>query len=260
MTPIRNQAARLKERYRADARRPVQAYATTTSAVPGGSLEFRVSVPSRGICSVAVRRFGTAMPTSAVRFVGEDQAPPKHSDGMTWCDWEPSLLLDIPESWPPGLYVARFSVEAPLWSATALRGRSAYVPFVVRAPWDAAFPTLVILPFAAYAARNPWPGEAHRAPSASFDRPYHVTGLPANFDLDTAFAAWVERWAEENGVDPAAYNRVLFRDDCWSWAMREAVTKAAAGGAGVALTAMPAVSVRFESSPDGRPDRVLRRL
>ena len=212
------------------ARRAVQAYASAPSAPAGGTMEFRVSVPSGAACSVAVRRIGTPVPTPAVRFVGEDQdgaavtwvrvvaagdggpgsgdsryGPAggsgstnsrqdigESADGigvpLTWCDWEPSLLLDIPESWPPGLYVARFSVEAPLLSVVALRGRSAYVPFVVRGPLAAGFPTLVILPFAAYIAANPWPvSDVRRARALSLDRPFAGNGLPAGFAADAAF-------------------------------------------------------------------------
>lgn len=257
-------------RNRAATHRPVQAYASATSAEPGRTLEFRVSVPSRSSCTVTVRRFGTAVPTPAVRFVGEDQPSVKHFEGITWCDWEPSLLLDIPESWPPGLYVARFSVEAPLLSATTLRGRSAYAPFVVRAPFGAE--TLVILPFAAYTARNPWPIDGvQRAPAVSFDRPFSGNGLPGGFPDDAGF---VERLAaitpdadyatsvdlHSGLVDPRAYNRVFFRDDEWSSAMVDTVTKAAAHGTELALDAVPDPSVRFAPSPDGRPNRVLVRL
>jgi hypothetical protein len=270
VTPFRNQAARLRQRYRADSRRPVQAYASAAGAKPGGTLEFRVSVPSRSSCSVTVRRFGTAMPTPPVQFIGEDQPPPKHSDGMTWCDWEPSLLLDIPESWPPGLYVARFSIEAPLLSAVALRGRSAHVPFVVRA--HHAGDCLVVLPFAAYTARNAWPVDGTQlAPALSFDRPYSGDGLPVGFADDASFAerlAAVEPDADyatsvdlhSGAVDPRAYRRVLFRDDVWSAEMVEAIAKAASGGTEVALETVPVPSVRFRASPDGRPDRVLVRV
>jgi len=262
VTPIRQQAARLRERYRGDSGRPVQAYASAPSALPGGTMEFRVSCPARNACSVAVRRFGTAVATPAVRFAGESQGPARHDNGLTWCDWEPSLLLDIPESWPPGLYVARFSVDAPLLSVVALRGRSAYVPFVVRAAWDVAFPTLVVLPFAAYSLRNRWPvAGTELAPAASLDRPFAGNGLPAGFEADAEFAerhASVADFATSldlhtGAVDPARYDRVLVRDDAWSAPMRDALAKA-----DVAVGPEPAV--RFEAAPDGRADRVLVRL
>ena len=267
MTPF---TARLGQRYRADSRRPVQAYATATSAAPGGTLEFRVSVPSRTSCEVTVRRFGTAMPTPAVRFVGQDQGAPKHVGGLTWCDWDPSLLLDIPESWPPGLYVARFSLAASLLSAVALRGRSAHVPFVVRAGYGAE--TLVVLPFAAYTAHNSWPVDGTQlAPAVSFDRPFARDGLPVGFGADASFAerlAATEPAADyatsvdlhSGAVDPRGYRRVLFRTDEWSAEMVDAIAKAAVEGTEVALEAVPVPSVRFAASPDGRADRVLVRL
>jgi len=261
-------------------------------------MEFRVSAPSGAACSVAVRRIGTPVPTPAVRFVGEEQGggsvawvrvaasdvpdmpgdqgfgmvPDPLADGvgvpLTWCDWEPSLLLDIPESWPPGLYVARFSVEAPLLSVVALRGRSAHVPFVVRGPLAAGFPALVILPFAAYAAANPWPAaQAQRARAVSLDRPFAGDGLPGAFAADAAF---VEPLADTDFatsldvhgglVDPSAYRKVLFRADLWSRAMRTAIAKASLGGTDVGgLDGVPPATIDFVPGPDGRRDRVLIR-
>lgn len=272
-------------RRRSGALRAIQAYASTPSAPAGGTIEFRVSVPSRAACSVAVRRVGTPVPTPAVRFAGRDQdgasvawlRTDPSADGvgvpLTWCDWDPSLLLDVPDSWPPGLYVARFTVEAPLLSVLTLRGRSAYVPFVVRAPLAAGFPTLVVLPFAAYAAANPWPtAEVRRARAVSLDRPFAGNGLPAGFAADAAF---VEPLADTDFatsldlhaglVDPGAYRRVLVRADLWSPRMRTALDRAALGGTDVGgavagAAGLPAASIDFTVGPDGRGDRVLIRL
>lgn len=336
------------------ARRAIQAYASAPSAAAGGTMEFRVSVPSGAACSVAVRRIGTPVPTPAVRFVGEDQdgaavswvrvgvagdeggsgagersgtgegssgggssgaetdagsGPAAGGTGpgagsssgagaeadtgsdsavgsagfgaigdrgdlgdlgvpLTWCDWEPSLLLDIPESWPPGLYVARFTVEAPLLSVMALRGRSAYVPFVVRGPLAAGFPTLVILPFAAYTAENPWPvADVRRARAVSFDRPFAGNGLPAGFAADAAFVEPLTATDFATSldlhaglIDPGAYRRVLFRADLWSARMRSALARASLGGTDVGgLDGIPPPSVDFAPGPDGRHDRILIR-
>ena len=330
------------------ARRAIQAYASAPSAPAGGTMEFRVSVPSAAACSVAVRRIGTPVPTPPVRFVGEDQdgaavtwvrvgvaggaatkpagdafgggpversgsgsetgggpvepGPARDSGGgggagglpadrgaqphsardavsgggladeigvpLTWCDWEPSLLLDIPESWPPGLYVARFSVEAPLLSVVSLRGRSAYVPFVVRGPLAAGFPTLVILPFAAYTATNPWPiADVRRARAVSFDRPFAGNGLPAGFGADCAFVESLTATdfatsldLHAGFVDPGAYRKVLFRADLWSRRMRAALARAALAGTDVGgLDGIPPPSVDFAPGPDGRGDRILIR-
>lgn len=314
------------------ARRAVQAYASAPSAPAGGTMEFRVSVPSGAACSVAVRRVGTPVPTPAVRFVGEDQdgaavtwvrvvaagggrpasrdsgygpaggggvtdsrqdvgaadggsggvRPPARdplggrgdgpADGigipLTWCDWEPSLLLDIPESWPPGLYVARFSVEAPLLSVVALRGRSACVPFVVRGPLAAGFPTLVILPFAAYIAANPWPvSDVRRARALSLDRPFAGNGLPSGFAADAAFVESLTATdfatsldVHAGLIDPAAYRKVLFRADLWSPRMRAAMARASLSGTDVGgLEGVPPPSVDFAPGPDGRENRILLR-
>lgn len=282
---------------REGARRAVQAYASASSAPAGGTMEFRVSVPSRAACSVAVRRIGTPVPTPAVRFAGEDQdgaavtwvrvtvkgaagsrvddlgaaVDPLADDigvPLTWCDWEPSLLLDIPESWPPGLYVARFTVEAQLLSVLSMRGRSAYVPFVVRGPLAAGFPTLVILPFAAYTAANPWPiADVRRARAVSFDRPFAGNGLPAGFAADAAFVEPLTATDFATSldlhaglVDPGAYRRVLFRADLWTPRMRAAIAEASLAGTDVGgLDGVPPASIDFAPGPDGRADRILIR-
>ena len=276
-------------------RRAIQAYASAPSAPAGGTMEFRVSVPSGAACSVAVRRIGTPVPTPAVRFVGEDQdgaavtwvrvvaAGGRAGDGagrgesgsagdvgvpLTWCDWEPSLLLDIPESWPPGLYVARFTVEAPLLSVMALRGRSAYVPFVVRGPLAAGFPTLVILPFAAYIAANPWPiADVRRARALSLDRPFAGNGLPGGFAADAAFVEPLTATdfatsldVHAGLIDPAAYRKILFRADLWSPQMRTAMARASLSGTDVGgLDGIPPPCVDFAPGPDGRDNRILIR-
>ncbi|MEY9935540.1 hypothetical protein ABH926_010222 [Catenulispora sp. GP43] len=187
---------------------------------------------------------------------------------LTWCDWEPSLLLDIPESWPPGLYVARFTVEAPLLSVMALRGRSAYVPFVVRGPLAAGFPTLVVLPFAAYIAANPWPiADVRRARALSLDRPFAGNGLPAGFAADAAFVEPLTATDFATSldlhaglVDPAAYRKVLFRADLWSPRMRAAIADASLHGTDVGgLDGVPPASIDFAPGPDGRDDRILIR-
>jgi len=290
---MKQRARTLRERYLADQRRPVQAYASATSAVPGGSLEFRVSVPGGGQCSATVRRFGTPVPTRAVRFTGEAQSDPVYTSGLTWCDWDPSLVLDIPESWPPGLYVARFAVSTRASSLRALSGRSAYVPFVVRGPWDSSAPTLMVLPFATYTAMNRWPVDGatgrslevgytsdgrsaatHRAPSVSFDRPYSGNGLPQRFADDAEFVEQLLAQGREADfatsvdlhsglVDPRNYDRILFspRDRHWSQDMRDAIGKAASTGTDVRwpgeADGPPTASFRIEPSPDGRPGRVL---
>jgi hypothetical protein len=200
--------------------------------------------------------------------------------------------LDIPESWPPGLYAARFTVAAPKMSLRTLRDRSAYVPFVVRAPWDAPLPTLVVVPFAAYVARNRWPVDGvtgrsletgytadgrwsftQRASAVSFDRPFSGNGLPAHFTDDAALAERLSVQADfatsvdlHSGlVDPRDYESVLFssHDEYWSPEALDAVSAAAAAGTDVRWPnpdSRPTAAIRLGASPDGRPHRVVSRI
>jgi len=160
------------------------------------------------------------------------------------------------------------------------------VPFVVRD--DAAAPDiLVALPFPTYQAYNEYPkdkntgaslyyawenGQIHTedkaATKVSFER---RTTSPASprLDLDTSFAAWVERWAEENGrtvgyadsadCTPARSTRpaqgLIFpgHDEYWSIEMRDALDRALA--AGVSVASSPRNNVYCASAWRTAPDR-----
>lgn len=257
-------------------------YATATSVPAGGTIGFAVTVNPPQPFTVEVVRIGaqTVSVLSAGPVDGSAQ-PVAVLAGATrtiTCDWTVTWTLEVPAQWSSGLYVAK---------VRRADGYQFTTPFVVRD--DTRAPdVLVMVPFPTYQAYNEYPkdfygaslyyaydngaifGEDKAATKVSFDRPYHRVGAPANFDIDTSFARWVERWAEQNGktvgyadsgdlhdgtvsVDAARTKAVVFpgHDEYWSLPMRHALEKIIADGVSVAFLAANNAywQIRFE---DGR--------
>lgn len=218
----------------------IQGYASATSVVGGERLTFHVSVgrePSD--FTITIHRLGhyggaggRLMTTSSGLQGTRQPAPSVHGDeGTVRCSWRPSWSVEIPASWPSGLYLASF---------ISTDGHRAGAPFVVRDDVrDSEF--LIVLPFTTYQAYNqfpmdgrlgkslyygyvpsaqdpavrsispdgkaypatPVPGHSYflhypaRARTVSFDRPYAGDGIPKSFQLDQAFIGWFE----EKGFD-----------------------------------------------------------
>ncbi len=262
----------------------IRAHASASSVPLGAGVDFHVSVGSPQTFTVEVYRVGreNVRVLTSMAIQGETQKPSTLDleTRTVRCDWSPSWRLDVPDDWHSGIHVAKFRTED---------GFQTCVPFVVRDRADAAAPDILVsLPFPTYQAYNEYPKdkktgaslyyawedgkiytEGKAATKVSFDRPYHVTGLPANFDLDTAFAAWVERWAEENGasvgyadsadlhdgtVDPTRHKALIFpgHDEYWSAEMRQALDRAIAAGVSVAFLAANNVYWRIRLEDGGR--------
>jgi hypothetical protein len=263
----------------------IRAYASASSVSLGRGLDFHVSVDEPQTFTVEIWRVGKEdvriLTSPAIAGVPQKASTLDLTTRTVTCAWTPTWHLDVPErsaAWRSGVHVAKLRNE---------QGFQTCVPFVVRD--DAAAPDiLVALPFPTYQAYNEYPKdkktgaslyyawedgkiytEGKAATKVSFDRPYHVTGLPANFDLDTSFAAWVERWAEENGrsvgyadsadlhdgtVDPTRSKALVFpgHDEYWSGEMRDALDKAVAAGVSVAFLAANNVYWRIRLEDGGR--------
>jgi hypothetical protein len=267
----------------------IKAYASANSVNLGEGIDFHVSVNPAQTFTVEIYRVGAkdecVLTSQAVD--GVTQAAPTllKATRTVVCDWSPSWRLEVPRDWRSGVFVAKLRNE---------QGFQTCVPFVVRDDAVAA-EVLVALPFPTYQAYNEYPKDKNTgaslyyawedgkiytedkaATAVSFDRPYHVTGVPANFDLDASFAAWVERWAEETGhsvgyadsadlhhgvVDPTRHKALILpgHDEYWSQEMRQALDNAVDAGVSVAFLAANNVywRIRLEASGDGRPYRTV---
>lgn len=260
----------------------VRVYASANSVNLGAGIDFMVAVNPPQPYTVEVFRVGaedvSVLKTEALEGVTQEWSALDLSTRTITCSWTPSWHLDVPAGWRSGIYVAKLRTEDGLQTC---------VPFVVRDDAQ-SHDILVALPFPTYQAYNEYPKdkktgaslyyawedgkiytEGKAATKVSFDRPYHVTGLPANFDLDTAFAKWVETWAAEQGksvgyadsadlhdgtVDPTRHKALIFpgHDEYWSAQMRDALDKAIANGAHVAFLAANNVYWRIRLEDGGR--------
>lgn len=260
----------------------IKAYGSACSVNVGESIDLHVSVDRPQSFTVEVYRIGAkdecVLTSQSISAVTQPKATLAKATRTVVCDWSPTWTLRIPDDWRSGVHVAKLRNED---------GFQTCVPFVVR---DDAKPAdvLVLLPFPTYQAYNEYPKdkatgaslyyawedgkiytEDKAATQVSFDRPYHSIGTPANFDLDTSFAAWVERWAEDAGksvgyadsadlhtgkADPARHKALIFpgHDEYWSVEMRDALDRGIGAGVSVAFLAANNVYWRVRLEGDGR--------
>jgi hypothetical protein len=270
----------------------IQAYASALTVNPGDALNFYVSVQTDGTpYTVTTYRLGWycgsgAWPLSAASEIGHaqgyyDASSAKlvtcqtchvdHTTGLVEANWRISYTLNIPSTWPTGLYVARF---------TDVRGWQTEVTFDVRGNPHSTY--LVITPDATVAAYNQWGGYSlyqgpdnlfnDRAYAVSFDRP--LAGWGANQGL----VSWVNtiRWIERlgydvsytSGIDVDEHPDVLLghrailsigHDEYWSKAMRDGMEQARDAGIGLAFLGADTSEwqIRFQPDSAGTPDRTI---
>ncbi len=267
----------------------IKGYASATSINLGESIDFHVSVrPSQSFTIKFYRlgRSGTGKGSELVftspKISGRTQAGLKvlEPTRTVLAPWQSSYTLKVPATWRGGLYVATFE--------TAQKYRSC-VPFVVREDGKAA-DLLVVLPFTTYQAYNQYPVDKSIGASlynaylpsgkqggadicstrVSFDRPYHQDGLPRLFELDQAFAQWVEAQPytisyasgidlHAGRIDPTLYKAMVFsgHDEYWSPQMRSVLQGALTRGVSAAFMAANNVywNIRMDPSATGTEHR-----
>ncbi|MFP9060651.1 N,N-dimethylformamidase beta subunit family domain-containing protein [Natrialbaceae archaeon A-chndr2] len=235
----------------------IEGYTSSTSVEPGGTLEFAVSTDSEWRYRIDLYRLGwydgaggrlvTTLQASDDGTNGQRQPvpDPDPDTGRVACDWEYTDILEVPEDWLSGLYVARFV----LLNGPA-EGTSTAHPFVVRPHPDRDATGLVQLPLATAQAYNGWGGKSlydHTsngtpANEVSHDRPY-VNEI--TFHL--GYAVHLLRFLEREGYDVAyacdydvhrapdvleAYDAVISagHDEYWSREQRLAFERARDNG------------------------------
>ncbi|MEH1098770.1 N,N-dimethylformamidase beta subunit family domain-containing protein [Micromonospora sp. CPCC 205561] len=226
----------------------LQGYARTPAVTAGNSVRIAVS---------------TAYPTftaSFVRVAPGEGAPEVVRDPVdvkgalqllpagylhSGCDWSDTLTLEIPQSWPSGLYAAR--LEGP----HRLRR---HVPFVVR-PATPAHDIALLLPTNTYHAYNTWGGHYQYCTdlagtrTLSLRRPSTELNVEATGNLEHTLYADVllMRWMTGQGLEFDCYEdtdlhvsggwlkryRVLVlgsHPEYWSEEMRRHLAEYQAGG------------------------------
>lgn len=267
----------------------IKGFTTHGSVVPGGVLDFRITVDAPQDLAVDIYRIGHYGGDGAAHVFGSPTLR-----GMTqpsamavqrtvschhwWMTWR----LHVPETWSPGAYVAVL---------TSLQDRyRSHVPFTVRgtAPAD----LLVVLPTVTWQAYNLFPedgrtgaslyhawdergqllGEEEAALSVSFDRPYAGSGMPLHVGHAYDFIRFAERYGYElayadavdlhaGRVDPARHLALVFpgHDEYWSAPMRAAATAARDQGTSLVFLSANTMYWRVEvsASPSGQADRLV---
>ncbi len=275
----------------------VSAYCSETTYRPGDRLRLYASVrPGEGNLKIAVFRLGwyagaggRLMTTAAVPgprqghwtprtgMVDVQRVVSQPKFGCVELQWEPAWELDIPTSWPTGVYLVRL---------TTTIGRQSYAPFVIDDGKPHAL--LMVLPWTTYVAYNPWGGKSlyeynsspartvagtPRAVRVSLDRPFEYdfgTGFLLRYEISTI------RWLESQGFDVGYLTScdldaandlhrraraLLFHghDEYWSAGMRSAVEGARDGGTGLCFLSGNTMywQIRCDESSQGRARRAL---
>jgi hypothetical protein len=215
--------------------------------------------------------------------------PPVGDNYVRECRWEPTVELEIPESWLSGVYLGKMTAAGS--------GIQSYVIFIVRddRPCDFLFQCSDLT----WSAYNRWPMDysiytPHKkgytttgVPSGtvSFDRPYGLFTHPVNpiknsggsgeyLPWEFPLAFWMEKHGYDvsyvSNVDTHADGKGLLRtkgfisvghDEYWSLQMYENAMKARDAGVSLAFFGGNSVlcHVPMLPSASGTPNRCIRR-
>jgi hypothetical protein len=273
-----------RDGYADDKHMQIKGFASSTSVRPGESIDFHVSVNPSQKFHVEIAKLGraSAQPVLVGPAVtgATQQAPVKSGATRTVvAPWSASWRLTVPKEWPSGLYLATFVNES---------GYRNHAPFVIRDN-SASTDLLVVVPFTTYQAYNLFPADKQLGASlynawsggkyggtdvcstrVSFDRPYAGNGLPDYFDLDRAFAEWIDTQGytvsyatsldlHAGRVDPSRHKALVFsgHDEYWSPQMRTALDDAIGKGVSAAFLAANNIywNIRVDPSADGTEHR-----
>ncbi|GAA1924620.1 N,N-dimethylformamidase beta subunit family domain-containing protein [Streptantibioticus ferralitis] len=271
-----------------DVRLQIKGFASSGSVVPGGSVDFHITVDPPQQFSVDVYRIGhyggdgAAHITTSPRLSGIVQPPPLAAGRTVSCHhWWLSWRLQIPSYWNTGAYVAVL---------TTADGYRSHIPFTVRDGRPADL--LLVLPDITWQAYNLYPedgstgaslyhawdeegrllGEEAAAVTVSFDRPYAGAGLPLHVGHAYDFIRWAERYGYDlayadtrdlhaGRIDPGRYRGLVFpgHDEYWSADMRRAVERAREQGTSLVFLSANTMYWQIElgSSPAMAPERLL---
>ena len=263
----------------------IKGFASSTSVNLGESIDFHVDVRPAQSFVIKFYRLGRSaagkgselvFTSPKINATAQPAVKVVEPTRTVVAPWQSSYTLKVPAAWRGGLYVATLESQDKYRSC---------VPFVVREDGKAA-DLLIVLPFTTYQAYNMYPVDKQLGSSlynaylpggkeggadicstrVSFDRPYHQDGLPRLFELDQAFAQWVEAQPytiayassidlHAGRVDPAKYKAMVFsgHDEYWSPQMRGVLQSALTRGVSAAFMAANNVywNIRLDASEAG---------
>jgi hypothetical protein len=255
---------------------PIQGYAGQVSVNRGEPVDLFVST-RQAHYDLEVYRMGWyggsggRLMHEARGLSGQNQpipAPAPHT-GLVSADWKRSYTVQTRADWASGAYLVKL---------IAADNSASYIFFVVRDD-SATSDIMYVLAVSTYQVYNSWGGKSlydfnstgGRASKVSYDRPYVGNGAEQFFWGDYHMITWMESQGYNvtyaTSVDLHTRPDLLrghkvylsnFHDEYWSRPMREQVTAARDAGVHLAFFDTNNVwwQIRYEPSPDGRPDRV----
>lgn len=235
----------------------IEGYTSEVSVAPGDTLHLHVSTRPAADYRVEVYRIGwyegagaalvACLPAGcAGTLTGapHDAPQPREDTGELRVSWPVTGEIAVPAAWRSGEYLAKLVL-----TTGPNAGRSAGIPFVVRAPANENADVLVISPVNTWQAYNDWGGlstysDPRAAVKVSFDRPYASTlrkpylGCPVVRFLDRY--GWDVAYTTDADVDrdrgQLARHRLVVvsgHSEYWSKELRDGLE--AARGLGVNL-------------------------
>lgn len=194
----------------------IEGYCSHTSIRAGRRLTFHVSTNPPSPFTLDIYRLGYygGLGGRLMRRLGPFQGvtqpdPPVGPRRLRDCDWEPSVLLELPPDWPSGVYVGKLTAERDGWQS--------YVIFIVRDQRRADF--LFQCSDTTWQAYNRWPSQFAlyddgqnvwywgNDVAVSFNRPYGKYCQILDAPLSTGsgeFFLWefpLAYWLEQHGYD-----------------------------------------------------------
>ena len=227
----------------------ITGYATSTSVIAGGTVEFCLSsdVPARASFTVERLPLDSGGPASDPQSVTVRTLSPPAANAWEGFGWPIALNVSIPATWPSGVYQLLDQYRHPVASFIVLSSAPGTVSRVI-----------THVPFLTFAAYNcaggkslygyNSGGEAARATQVSLDRPLLADdGSPAPLPGEwSALLQWLNTWAiavdycssgdlHAKATLLANYDCLLLagHDEYWTRSMRENVQRFVANGGNV---------------------------
>ena len=275
--------------------REIEGYCSANSLRAGETLKIMVSTKPESNFKLEIFRTGyyggagaRLMKTFESLKAGTQPDPAIGENYVRECQWEPTLELQISESWPSGVYLGKMTA--------ARSGIQSYVIFIVRddRPCDFLFQCSDLtwsaynrwpMDYSIYTEHQDWTTTGVPSGTVSFDRPYGLLTHPVNRLKQSGgsgeYLPWefpLAYWMEKHGYDVSYISNVdthtdpegLLRakgfisvghDEYWSLQMYDNAIKARDAGVSLAFFGGNSVLcvVPMLPSSDGTPNRNIRR-
>ena len=275
--------------------REIEGYCSANSLRAGETLKVLVSTKPESNFKLEIFRTGyyggagaRLMKTFESLKAGTQPDPAIGENYVRECQWEPTLELQISESWPSGVYLGKMTA--------ARSGIQSYVIFIVRddRPCDFLFQCSDLtwsaynrwpIDYSIYTEHQDWTTTGVPSGTVSFDRPYGLLTHPVNRLKQSGgsgeYLPWefpLAYWMEKHGYDVSYISNVdthtdpegLLRakgfisvghDEYWSLQMYDNAIKARDAGVSLAFFGGNSVLcvVPMLPSSDGTPNRNIRR-